>query len=92
MMLHPVFDVLVICIFYVVHFRLPELVQDKTGSFLVEQLIAVATPGELAHIYSSIFKGRLLHFTVDKIANYVLQKLLSCVSDKTLVKVLFFLI
>ncbi|XP_041377014.1 nucleolar protein 9-like [Gigantopelta aegis] len=64
--------------------KLPELVQDKTGSYLVEQIIAVTSPGELEHIYSSVFKGRLLYFAVDKIANYVLQKLISCISDKTL--------
>ncbi|GFR87396.1 nucleolar protein 9-like [Elysia marginata] len=61
--------------------RLPDIVQNEVGSYLVELLLSLATETQLQELYSNLFKRRIIYFAVHPIANYVLQKMLSCVKQ-----------
>ncbi|KAK3608078.1 hypothetical protein CHS0354_031065 [Potamilus streckersoni] len=62
--------------------KLPPIVKDNVGSFLVEQIISLANGSLFGEIYKEIFKGRLIQFASHPSANYVLQRLLTSCSDK----------
>ena len=65
--------------------RLPPVAQDPVGSYLVQQLIVVATDDVLRELYTSLFQGRLLQFGLHPAANYVLQHLIRNCPDTELV-------
>ncbi|CAG5117648.1 unnamed protein product [Candidula unifasciata] len=66
--------------------RLPLIVQNEVGSYLIELIISLAAADELRELYEQIFKGKLIYFAVHPIANYVLQKFLSMVVDPDMMK------
>lgn len=66
--------------------RLPDIVQNEVGSYLIELVISLATKDELSELHGQIFKGNLIYFAVHPIANYVLQKFLSVVVDPLVVR------
>ncbi|XP_005102065.1 nucleolar protein 9 [Aplysia californica] len=66
--------------------RLPLLVQDNIGSFVVELIISLSSGPRFEELYNLLFKGKLLFFAVHPFANYVLQKMLSTISEKKLMQ------
>ncbi|BFZ19483.1 hypothetical protein BsWGS_22521 [Bradybaena similaris] len=66
--------------------RLPFIVQNEVGSYLIELIISLAAGDELRVLYDLIFKGKLIYFAVHPIANYVLQKFLSVIVDPVMMK------
>jgi len=68
--------------------ELPHVVQDEISSYLMELLISLTSISKFEDMYNSMFKGKLLYFSVHPYANYVLQRLLSCVPNKDLMQVI----
>ena len=61
------------------------MVKDETASFMVEQILTMASPETFSTIYNAVFKGKLLIFALHPIANFILQRLISHVQDKEMV-------
>ncbi|RUS73446.1 hypothetical protein EGW08_018802 [Elysia chlorotica] len=66
--------------------RLPDIVQNEVGSYLVELLLSLATETQFQELYYNMFKKRIIYFAVHPIANYVLQKMLSCVGQSKMME------
>lgn len=66
--------------------RLPDIVQNEVGSYLVELILSLACETQLQQLYSELFKKRIIYFAVHPIANYVLQKMLTCVKQSNMMK------
>ncbi|KAH9499745.1 hypothetical protein Btru_077716 [Bulinus truncatus] len=65
--------------------RLPHIVQNEIGSYLIELLITLASESQLKELYDLVFKDKLIYFAVHPIANFVLQKLISASSVQHLI-------
>ncbi|CAL1532749.1 unnamed protein product [Lymnaea stagnalis] len=61
--------------------RIPDIVQNEVGSYLIELLISLANESQMRAMYDLLLRGKLIYFAVHPYANYVLQKFLTCVSD-----------
>ncbi|GFN95952.1 nucleolar protein 9-like [Plakobranchus ocellatus] len=66
--------------------RLPDIVQNEVGSYLVELLLSLASESQLQELYNKLFKKRIIYFAVHPIANYILQKMLSCVRQSDMME------
>ncbi|KAK6983573.1 nucleolar protein 9 [Biomphalaria glabrata] len=66
--------------------KLPHIVQNEIGSFLIELLISLASETQFKEIYNLVFKDKLIYFAVHPVAGFVLRTLLSSVSDKSLME------
>ena len=65
--------------------RLPPVLLDSVGSFLMEQVLALTSPETFTELYEELFKGRLLQFAAHPKANFVLQRLISSCKEKEMV-------
>ena len=65
--------------------RLPPVLLDSVGSFLMEQVLALTSPETFSELYEELFKGRLLQFSAHPKANFVLQRLISSCKEKEMV-------
>ncbi|XP_059141222.1 nucleolar protein 9-like isoform X2 [Physella acuta] len=68
--------------------KIPDIVQNEIGSYLIELLITLADKKKLKELYKLLFKDKLIYFAAHPIANYVLQKLLTVVDSKMFQKIL----
>ncbi|XP_052815320.1 nucleolar protein 9-like isoform X2 [Mya arenaria] len=63
--------------------NVPPVAADNVGSYLVEQVIFLASGELFTELFSKLFKGRLLQFAAHPSANFVLQKLVKTCRDKS---------
>ncbi|XP_069112606.1 nucleolar protein 9-like isoform X2 [Argopecten irradians] len=68
---------------------LPQIATNEIGSFLVEQILSVGSEEVYRDIYKKVFKGKLIHYALHPVSNFILQKLLTNVKEKELFEEMF---
>ncbi|XP_033753878.1 nucleolar protein 9-like [Pecten maximus] len=68
---------------------LPQIATNEIGSFLVEQILNLGSEEIYRDIYKTVFKGKLIHYALHPVGNFILQKLLSNVKEKELFEEMF---
>ncbi|XP_025115842.1 nucleolar protein 9-like isoform X3 [Pomacea canaliculata] len=63
---------------------IPDMATSQVGSHLLELIMNLSTPQMLEEMHAALFKGRLLHYAIHPIANYVLQRFMSSLKEKAL--------
>lgn len=70
-------------------FSIPDMATSQVGSHLLELIMNLSTPQMLEEMHAALFKGRLLHYAIHPIANYVLQGFMSSLKEKALVSIFY---